>query len=82
MAFFLPRKLNATGTYVQRLSKVNPSRLGLDVKVIEVPGIEGRCQAVPDGSVVVRVLVGGRHTQDVRANVRVLFHVLDVFLEG
>ena len=53
----------------------------MNVKVFEVGGVVGRGEAVPDGPVVVGVLVGGRHAQDVSHDVGVLFHVLHVFLQ-
>ena len=68
-------------TYVERLPQVDPARLGLDVEVVEVGGVDGRRDAVADGAVVVGVLVRRRHAQDVGAGVRVLLHVLDVFLK-
>ena len=68
-------------TYVQGFSEIDPSRLGLDVKVVELCGVVGRGDAVADGPVVVRVLVGGRDAEDVGTDVRVLLHVLNVFLE-
>ena len=68
-------------TYIERLSEIDPAGFRLNVEVVEVLGVEGRGEGVADGAVVVRVLVGGRHAKDVRTDIRVLFHVLDVFLE-
>ena len=68
-------------TYVERLPQVNPPRLRLDVKVVKVPWIRRPRQAVSDGPVVISVLVRRGHPKDVRADIRVLLHVLDVFLE-
>ena len=68
-------------TYIEGFLEKYPSRLGVNVKVLEVGGVVGRGEAVPDGPVVVGVLVGGRHAQYVSHDVGVLFHVLHVFLQ-
>jgi len=68
-------------TYIERLLQEDPAGLGLDVEVIEVGGVVGGGEAVADGAVVVRVLVGGRDPKDVGPDVGVLFHVFDVFLK-
>ncbi len=59
-------------TYVERLPEEDPARLWLNVEVVEVVPLEGCGEAVADGAVIVRVLVAGRHAQDVRPDIRVL----------
>ena len=69
------------GTYVERFGEDNPSGFGQDREVGKILGVVGR-QVVDDGAVVIGVLVRGRHTQNVGPDVRVLFHVLHVFLRN
>ena len=59
-------------TYVERPFEENPAGLGLNIEVLEVVPLEGRGEAVPDGTVVVRVLVRRGNAQDVGADVCVL----------
>ena len=53
----------------------------MNVKVVQVGRVVGSGQAVSDGPVVVGVLVGSGNAQDVGPDVRVLLHVLNVFLK-
>jgi len=67
-------------TYVEWLLENYPSRFGLDFKVIQVGMILWRREGVDDGSIVIRILIGGRDAENIRTNARILFHILDVFL--
>lgn len=67
-------------TYVERLLQHNPPRLGLDLEVLQVVGVVGRAKSVHDGSIVIGVLVRGRHAEDVRSDAGILLDILDVFL--
>ena len=68
-------------TYVERLSQKDPSRFWLNVKVVQIPWVEGRGQAVPNGSVVISILIRSGNSQNVGVDVRILFHVFNVFLK-
>lgn len=67
-------------TYVERLPQHNPAGLRLNLKIVQILCVVRRREAVNDGTVVVRVLIGSGNTQNIRANAGVLLHVLDVFL--
>lgn len=69
-------------TYVERLLEYDPAGLRLDLKVFEVLMIGSGVERVHDGTVVVGILVRRRHAQNVRANARVLLHILHIFLRG
>lgn len=69
------------GTYVQGLLQDDPSGLGLNLKVLQIVGVDGRRETVHYRTVVIRIFIGCRDTQDVRTDTRVLLHVLHVFLK-
>jgi len=67
-------------TYVERFLQDDPPGFRLDLKVVQIVARVRGGQRVNDRAVVVGVLVGGRHSQNVCADAGVLFHVLHVFL--
>ena len=71
---------NWKGTYIERPLKEDPPRFLLDVEVVEVITLKGSREAVPNGSVVVCVFIGGRNSEDVGPDVGVLLHILYVLL--
>ena len=66
-------------TYIERFGEDDPSGFGEDGEVGQVVGVVSG-EVVDDGAVVVGVLVGGGHAEDVGADVGVLLDVLHVLL--
>lgn len=67
-------------TYVERFLQDDPPGFRLDLKVVQIVARVRGGQRINDRAVVVGVLVRSRHSEDVRADAGVLFHVLHVFL--